>query len=49
MKAIGGIRTVGAAQFVDRSSLLAFLDSMITADSVEEALQQKLLEADPPP
>ena len=49
MKAIGGIQTVGAAHFVDRSSLLAFLDEMITTESVEEALQQRMLEADPPP
>ena len=49
MKAIGGIQTVGAAHFVERSSLLAFLDSMVTAESVEEALQKRLIEADPPP
>ncbi len=49
VKAIGGIQTVGAAHFVDRSSLLAFLDEMVAAESVEAALQMRLLEADPVP
>ena len=49
MKAIGGIQTVGAAHFVDRSSLLAFLDEMIVAESVEAAVQKRLIEADPAP
>ena len=49
MKAVGAVQTVGAAHFVDRSSLLGFLDEMIAADSVEAALQKRLLEADPPP
>ncbi len=49
LKAIGNVQTVGAAHFVDRSSLLAFLDEMIAADSVEAALQQRLAAAEPPP
>ena len=49
MKAIGGVQTVGASHFVDRSSLLAFLDQMIAAESVEEALQQRLIDAEPAP
>ena len=48
-KAIGGVQAVGASHFVDRGSLLAFLDEMIAADSVEAALQKRLLEADPVP
>ncbi len=32
MKAIGGVQTVGATHFVDRASLLAFLDEMIVAE-----------------
>ena len=49
LKAIGNVQTVGAAHFVDRSSLLSFLDAMIAADSVESALQQRLAAAEPPP
>ena len=49
MKAIGNVQTVGAAHFVDRNSLLSFLDAMIAADSVEAALQQRLATAEPPP
>ena len=38
MKAIGEVQTVGASHFVERTSLLRFLDQMILADSVEDAL-----------
>lgn len=48
MKAIGDLQTVGAAHFVERSSLLAFLDEMILAPSIDEALRQRVLEADTP-
>jgi hypothetical protein len=34
---------------VERSSLLAFLDEMISAESVELGLRNRLLEADAPP
>jgi hypothetical protein len=49
MKAIGEVQTVAGAHFVDRASLLSFLDEMIAADSVEDALRNRLLEADAPP
>ena len=49
MKAIGDVQSVAGAHFVDRASLLSFLDEMIDADSVEEALRNRLLEADAPP
>ena len=49
MKAIGGVQTVGASHFVARSSLLEFLDEMVTAESVEAAFQKRLMEADPAP
>ncbi len=49
MKAIGGIQTVGMTHFVDRASLLRFLDNMVAAESVEEAFQQRLAGAEPPP
>ena len=49
MKAIGEVQTVGAAHFVDRASLLTFLDEMIAAESIEEALRQKITRAEPPP
>ncbi len=47
MKAIGEVQTVGAAHFVDRASLLTFLDEMIAAESVEEGLRQSLERAAP--
>lgn len=49
MKAIGEVRSVGGAHFVERTSLLSFLDEMIAANSVEEALRDRLLNADAPP
>ena len=49
MKAIGEIHPVGAAHFVERASLLSFLDTMISAPSVEQGLRTRLLEAEPPP
>ncbi len=49
MKAIGDVQSVGAAYFIERSSLLSFLDEMILAPSVEEAFRQRVLEAKLPP
>jgi hypothetical protein len=49
MKAIGEVQAVGGAHFVERTSLLAFLDEMVEADSVENALRHRLLEAEAPP
>ena len=43
------MQTVGASHFVDRSSLLELLDEIITAESVEAALQKRLSEANPAP
>ena len=49
MKAIGEIQSVGGAHFVERPSLLSFLDAMIAAPSVEQGLRTRMLEAEPPP
>ena len=49
MKAIGDIASVGAAHFVDRTSLLRFLDEMIAAPSVEQGLKERMLDAEPLP
>lgn len=49
VKTIGEVQAVGGAHFVERPALLAFLDAMIAAPSVEEALRQRLLEAEAPP
>jgi hypothetical protein len=46
MKAIGEVQSVGGAHFVDRASLLAFLDAMVVAPSVEEAYRLRVLGAD---
>jgi hypothetical protein len=47
MKAIGEVQNVAGTHFVDRSSLLAFLNDVIAADSVEEGLNARLLVAAP--
>ena len=49
MKAIGEVQAVGGTHFVDRASLLGFLDQMVAADSVEEALRSKHESAEPVP
>ena len=49
MKAIGEVQTVAGAHFVDRASLLGFLDHLLNAESVDEALRDRQLEAEPPP
>ena len=49
MKAIGEVQAVAGAHFVDRPSLLAFLDQMIKAPSVEEAFRHRLTAAQPAP
>ena len=47
--AIGEVNPVAGAHFVDRNSLLAFLDEMIKAPSVEEGLRIRLDQAASPP
>lgn len=49
MKAIGEVQSVAGAHFVDRPSLLAFLDQMIKAPSVDEAMRARLATAEPVP
>ncbi len=49
MKAIGEVQSVAGAHFIDRASLLAFLDAMIVAPSVEAALRARLAGAEPVP
>ena len=49
MKAIGQVEVVGGAHFVERPALLVFLDAMVVAPSVEEALRARMAVAEPPP
>ena len=49
MRVIGEIQVVGGTYFIDRSSLLSFLDEMVQADSVEEAVRQRSESAAPIP
>lgn len=49
MKAIGEVQSVAGAHFVDRPSLLGFLDAMIQAPSVDEAMRARLAAAEPVP
>jgi hypothetical protein len=49
MKAIGEVQPVGSAHFIERTSLLAFLDAMINAPSVDEAFRQRVFDAAPAP
>ena len=49
MKAIGEVQAVGGAHFVGRASLLSFLDQVVAADSIDEALRSKHESAEPVP
>ncbi|AXC16117.1 hypothetical protein ACPOL_6935 (plasmid) [Acidisarcina polymorpha] len=49
MKAIGEVQPVGRAHFVERTSLLGFLDAMIAAEDFDEAFRSRMREADAPP
>lgn len=49
MKAIGGVSTVAGAHFIERPTLLQFLDAMIKAPSVDDALRVRVAGAEPPP
>ena len=45
MKAVGEVQALAGAHFVERQPLLAFLEEMIAARSVEEALRERLLKS----
>jgi hypothetical protein len=47
VRAIGEVNSVGGAHFVDRSSLVAFLDEMIAAPVVEDRLRDRLADGVP--
>lgn len=47
MKGIGEVQSVAGAHFIERPALLAFLDAMITAPSVDEALRARLDHVEP--
>ena len=49
MKAIGEVESVAGTHFVERPALLAFLDAMIQAPSVEEGMRARLADAEPVP
>jgi hypothetical protein len=49
MKAIGEVQPVGGAHFVERSSLLSFLDTIIDAPDFDQAFRSRVREADAPP
>ena len=49
MKTIGEVQAVGGAHFVERPALLAFLDAMIQAPSVDQAWQERQAAAEPVP
>ncbi len=49
IKAIGEVQAVAGAHFVERPALLAFIDAVIAAPSVEEAMRVRLAGAEPVP
>jgi hypothetical protein len=49
MKLIGNVQTIGSTHFLDRSSLLAFLDEAVAADRVSETVARRQLLTEPPP
>jgi hypothetical protein len=49
MKAIGEIQPVAGAHFVERPAILDFLDAMMEAPSIDQALRARLQDAGAPP
>src|ERR1700692_444005 len=49
MKLIGNVQTIGSTHFLDRSSLLQFLDEAVAAERVAEAVARRQLVTEPPP
>jgi hypothetical protein len=49
MKAIGEVQPFGGAHFVERSSLLSFLDAMIDTSDFVRAFRNRVRVADAPP
>ena len=49
MKAIGEVQPVGGAHFVERGSLVSFLDELISAPNFEDAFRSRVRDADSPP
>jgi hypothetical protein len=49
MKLIGGLHLVGATHLVDRSSLVAFLEEVLTAPTVADGIARRWLAAEPAP
>lgn len=49
MKAIGEVQPLGGAHFVERGSLLGFLEAMILAPDLDQAFRKRLIEADAAP
>lgn len=47
MEAVGEVQPVGGAHFVERASLLSFLDEMIVAPDLEVALRENSLKRTP--
>jgi hypothetical protein len=49
MKLIGNVQSIGSTHFLDRSSLLLFLDEAVAADCVSEAVARRHLVTEPTP
>ncbi len=49
MKVIGDIHTIGATHFVERASLLAFLDEAVQADRVGDVVSSRQIAPEPVP
>jgi hypothetical protein len=49
MKLIGNVQSIGSTHFLDRASLLQFLDEVISADRITDAVARRHLVAEPPP
>ena len=49
MKLIGNVQSIGSTHFLDRASLLQFLDEVVAADHITDAVAHRHLVAEPPP
>ena len=49
MRLVGNVQSIGSTHFLDRSALLLFLDEVVAADRVSEAVAKRLVVTEPTP
>jgi hypothetical protein len=49
MRLVGNVQSIGSTHFLDRSALLLFLDEVVAADRVSEAVAKRVVVTEPTP